>query len=416
VTGKNSHAMIDVDEALTRILAHTPQLLSQHVILDHAGGRILAQDVVAQLTQPPFAASAMDGYALCAESDEIQVGTKFILVGEAAAGQLFDRPVKSRECVRIFTGAPIPDGVDTVVIQEDTRLLADRQVEITRATKQNKNIRPLGGDFKKEDKVLVAGKLLTPACLALAAAAGHKTLDVMARPRVGILSTGDELIEVGKTPKAGQIIASNAQALAEIVRLNGGEAVDLGLVGDNHIALAEALDHAKESGLDILLTSGGASVGDYDLVQEALRKASMKLDFWKIAMRPGKPLMFGLLPASGKNILVLGLPGNPVSSIVAAHLFLVPMLEKMQKKAFSFNMKVARLRVPLEKNGARRHYLRATMEQKSNGEIWVEQVHSTDSSLISVLAQANCLIVMEANAPAQAAGSECQIFIPPYGL
>jgi len=407
-------ALIDVDEALTRILARTPKLKARRAGLDQAGGLELAQDVFACLTQPPFAASAMDGYAIRA-IDADQAGKKLDLIGEAAAGTLFDGEVGNGDAVRIFTGSVVPHGADTVIMQEDTRRLDERQIEVVCPVEKGKNIRPLGGDFKKQDKVLSSGQCLTPARLALAAAAGHAMLDVVPRPRVGILSTGDELVAVGQKPKDGQIIASNGQALAEIVRLHGGEVVDLGLVGDNHAALADALERAKAAQLDILVTSGGASVGDYDLVQAALNMANMELDFWKIAMRPGKPLMFGTLPAT-PDILVLGLPGNPVSSIVTAHLFLVPILEKMQGKAYSFNLQSAKLKVPVEKNGWRRHYLRATMEQRPDGEIWVEPAASADSSLLSVLAGSNCLIVLEADAPAFEAGNQCQIFVPPYGL
>jgi len=413
-------ALISVDEALARILARSWQIGSQTVNLEQAGGQILAHPLVAKLTQPPFAASAMDGYALCAEADEIQAGTQFTLIGEAAAGQVFNGQIRPGECVRIFTGAPIPIGADTVVIQEETCLREKQLVEITHATQKGKNIRPFGGDFKEKDEILSTHQHLTPSRLALAAAAGYDRLAIIPKPRVGILSTGDELVSVGDKPKSGQIIASNGVALAEIVRLHGGEAIDLGLVGDNHGALAEVLERAKAAQLDILVTSGGASVGDYDLVQQALKAAQMQLDFWKIAMRPGKPLMFGFLPADrGKNshdILVLGLPGNPVSSIVTAHLFLVPILEKMQGKAHSFKLTDAYLKTPLKKNGPRRHYLRGTMEQRSNGEIWVEPAASVDSSLLSVLAQANCLIVQEAEAEQQAVGEPCQIFIPPFGL
>jgi len=410
-------ALLDVDEALARILALTKRLSSQRVSLGQAGGRVLAQDVVAKLTQPPFAASAMDGYAVCVGEGGCQAGQQFRLMGEVAAGQLFGGEVGEGEALRIFTGAPLPLGADTVVIQEDICLTGGGGIEVTRTTDRGKNIRPAGGDFVKGEHVLTVGLALTPARLALVAAAGYAVLDVFSRPRVGILSTGDELVAVGQQPQAGQIIASNAQALSEIVRLNGGEVIDLGLVGDEREALAQAIDTARAAEVDILVTSGGASVGDYDLVQEVLQQADMQLDFWKIAMRPGKPLIFGSLPcAKGRNALVLGLPGNPVSSIVTAHLFLVAMLEKMQGRALSFALKPARLKAPLASNGSRRHYLRARMERKHDGEIWVEPAVSADSSLLSILAHSDCLIVMAENAPAQESGSICQIFIPPYGL
>jgi len=412
-------ALLDVDEALARILARVREIGCLSVGLEQAGGRILRQDVIARRCQPPFRSSAMDGYALYVESDEVQAGEHYILIGEVAAGQIFDGKLGQGECVRIFTGAPVPENANTVVIQEDTRPQNQARIEITQKTKRGKNIRPAGGDFVEGAVVLGSGLLMTPARLALAAAAGYDALAVIPSPRVGILSTGDELVNVGQEPKAEQIIASNAVALAEIVRSHGGEVIDLGLVGDNRTALAEVLERAKISGLDILVISGGASVGDYDLVREALLGADVELDFWKVAMRPGKPLMFGLLPVQGKesdDIMVLGLPGNPVSSIVTAHLFLVPMLEKMQRKPFSFHLQPAKLKKSLEQNGSRRHYLRARMEIGADGEIWVEPAASLDSSLLSILAQSDCLIVVAEDAPAQKAGDVCQIFIPPHGL
>jgi len=407
--------LLNVDGALARILARTEPLAPQTVALAEAGGRVLAQDVIAKLTQAPFTASAMDGYGVRAEG-ACQKGQQFHVIGEVAAGQLFDGEVGRGQALRIFTGAPLPRGADTVVIQEDVRQLEGGIIEITRETEKGKNIRPAGGDFVKGACVLTAGMLLTPARLALAAAAGHGVLDVIPRPKIGILSTGDELVEVGQQPQAGQIIASNAQALGEIVRLHGGEVVDLGLVGDNSDALAQVLEAAKAAELDILVTSGGASVGDYDLVRPALEAASMQLDFWKIAMRPGKPLIFGTLPAPAHDILVLGLPGNPVSAIVTAHVFLVAMLEKMQGRTSSFVLQPARLKTALERNGPRRHYLRGRIEKSEDGEIWVEPASSTDSSLLSILAYSDCLIVVEENAPPQDRGSMCQIFIPSYGL
>jgi len=386
-------ALMDVDEARSRILAHTRCGRAQHVPLSEAGGRVLAQDVVARLTQPPFHASAMDGYGVQA-TDVNQSGGTLHIIGEAAAGRLYDGVVGQGQAVRIFTGAPIPRGVDTVVIQEDTTLLNPHLVKINKAQDINKNIRPLGGDFHAGDTLLKAGHFMTPAALALCAAAGHGKLDVAARPRVALLATGDELVEAGSMPKAGQIVASNSHALAEIIRIHGAEVINLGIVPDEVHMIRQAIEAAQTHGADILLTSGGVSVGAYDLIQQVMRKAGMQLDFWKIAMRPGKPLMFGRLPATGKDqdILVLGVPGNPVSSIVTAHLFLVPMLEKMAGKYPDFTLHEAILTAPLGKNGPRRHYIRACMTRSKSDEIMVTPNPSFDSSLLSVLAQANCLI------------------------
>jgi len=442
---------LDVDQARVRILTQTRCGHSQRVALREAGGRVLAQDVVARLTQPPFHASAMDGYGVKA-ADVSEAGVTLHIIGEAAAGRLYDGVVEKGQAVRIFTGAPIPRGVDRVVIQEDTILLEENLVHINKAQGTNKNIRPLGGDFQAGEILLIAGHLMTPAALALCAAAGHAELDVMARPRVALLSTGDELVEAGHLPKAGQIIASNAHALAEIIRIHGGEVINLGIVPDDTQAIKQAIETAHAGRADILLTSGGVSVGDYDLVQQVMREEGMQLDFWKIAMRPGKPLMFGRMlkqfPKSvkrfsdkncGKNkelerstepseiktalasdqekdILVLGVPGNPVSSIVTAHLFLVPMLEKMAGKQPNLTLHEAILTAPLGKNGPRRHYIRAQMTYGENGERMVTPNPSFDSSLLSVLAQANCLIVVPENNPEQAQGTRCQIFIPQGGL
>jgi len=410
--------VMDVDEALACILAQTKRAAMQHVPLSEAGGRILAKDVVARLTQPPFAASAMDGYAVRAQDVQI-FGTQLQIIGEAAAGRLYEGEVGQGQAVRIFTGAPIPRGADTVVIQEDTTLFKKNLVKINHILEINKNIRPSGGDFCANDTVLKAGHVLTPAALALCAAAGHDALDVVARPRVGILSTGDELVEAGCVPQAGQIVASNAHALVEIVRSHGGEAVNLGIVRDEEQVIKQAIEAAQAQGIDILLTIGGVSVGAYDLVQQVLRTVGMQLDFWKIAMRPGKPLMFGRLPADhhqNKEILVLGLPGNPVSSIVTAHLFLVPMLEKMAGYPLSFTLHEAILTAPLGANGSRRHYIRAHMTQTRGGDRLVTPDPNVDSSLLSVLVRANCLIVVPENAPAQQAGSRCHIFMPKGGL
>jgi len=352
--------------------------------------------------------------------DVRDVGARLHIIGEAAAGRFYDGTLMQGQAVRIFTGAPVPKGADTVVIQEDTSLIEPTIVEIRNQVKIHANIRPLGGDFHANTLLLASSSLLTPAALSLCAAAGHGQVDVIVKPRVALVSTGDELVEAGCVPKEGQIVASNFHGLAEIVRLHGGEVLNLGIVPDKAQAIEQAIEAACAQQADILLTSGGVSVGAYDLVQEVLCAAGMQLDFWKIAMRPGKPLMFGRLPISQtvpeRDILVLGLPGNPVSAMVSAHLFLVPMLEKMAGLPQSFALYEAILTTPLPANGPRRHYIRAHMTKSNSGEILVAADSSFDSSLLSVLARANCLIVVPENSPERKKGDLCQIFIPKTGL
>lgn len=411
-------ALITVDEALIRLLSKTPELQSEVVSLDCAGHRTIAKPIVAKLTQPPFAPSAMDGYALKV-SDVAAVPTILTVIGEAAAGHSFDGPIGERETVRIFTGAPLPQDADTVIMQENIRKLDDNRIEILSPVKQGANIRPVGGDFHAGKTILEKGHILTPAALALCASAGYGEVDVIRKPRVGILSTGDELVAAGTLPGPNQIVSSNAHALAEIIRNRGGEVIDFGIVADNREALSHAIAQAKASGIDVLVTSGGVSVGDYDLVQEMMVAAGMELDFWQIAMRPGKPLMFGTMAQSDTSpagMLILGLPGNPVSSIVSANLFLVPILDKMSGRKTDNQLREVHLGSPLPANGMRRHYLRARLERDDQGGLWAFPATSADSSLLSILTHSDCLIVQEIDSPALAQGSPCNIFIPKGGL
>lgn len=411
-TGKDSKhnmALLSVDDALARLLAGTSVLASETVPLHEAGGRVLATPVVAVLTQPPFAASAMDGYALHA-CDIQNTPVRLAIIGEAAAGHAFSGKIGAGEAVRIFTGAPVPDTADTIIVQEKTKRIDDTTVEISESAALNKNIRPVGGDFKQEDTVLPRGQVLTPAALALAAAAGHDAVEVIGRPRVAILSTGDELVPAGTRPGANRIVASNAYGIGEIARLHGTEIINLGIAPDEHKAICRAVDEAIRQKTDILVISGGVSAGDYDLVQDVLKEAGMVPDFWKIAMRPGKPLMSGILPAN-LPLRVLGLPGNPVSSLVTAHVFLVPVIEKMSGRTYAPQILTASLKSPLAANGSRRHYIRAIAQHDTEGEITVTPLANQDSSLLSVMAQSNCLIVHEADAPEQTKGGRCQILL-----
>jgi len=406
--------LLSVEEALEILLADIRPLTAQTVPLRQAGGRILARDAAATLTQPPFAASAMDGYALRAQ-DVQTAPVPLKIVGEAAAGHSFDGEIKQGEAVRIFTGAPVPDDADTVIMQEMTEQPDEQTVMVLSPMKVNKNIRPMGGDFHQGDIVLHAGQLLTPAALALAAASGHAALKVVTRPKVAILSTGDELVVPGTKPAANQIIASNASGLAEIARLHGAEVVDLGIAADSRQEIRQAIARAADQQADILLTSGGVSVGDYDLVQDVLKEAGMIPAFWKIAMRPGKPLMSGTLPGS-HPVRVLGLPGNPVSCLLTAQLFFVPLVARLAGKHYKAPLMTGYLTRPLAANGARRHYIRACVEKNETGGRAVTPLDNQDSSLLSVLTKANCLIVHEADAPALPESSACTILLLPESV
>lgn len=403
-------ALISVDEALDRLMQKTLPLESETIHIFKAGGRFLSKPLFANLTQPPFRSSAMDGYGVRVSS-EIPNGTKFKVVGEAAAGHMFAGKINDGEAIRIFTGAVVPDDVNTVIIQENIIKHNDSIIQVTQNIAPFGNIRPKGNDFTKGDMLLEQGTQLNPAALGLAAAAGHDNLSVFHKPRIAILSTGDELVPAGTIPNEGQIIASNSYALAQLVIDHGGEVIDLGIAADDKDKIHAALLAAKQQKADILITSGGVSVGEYDLVQEVMRKAGMALDFWKIALRPGKPLMFGTIDNGYKDMLVLGLPGNPVSAIITAILFLLPVMNKMQgncQKATLFN---AQLTQNLMANGARRHYIRGFAKNDDKALLHVTPAQSPDSSLVKTLAHSNCLIIHEMNAPPLEKGEMVQILM-----
>ncbi|MGL4973762.1 MAG: molybdopterin molybdotransferase MoeA, partial [Bosea sp. (in: a-proteobacteria)] len=317
-------ALMPVEEALARLLASVPSTMaSETVALAQSHGRILAENVVSLRTQPPFPASAMDGYAVRAA--DLSPGATLCVIGESAAGRRFSGVLKAGEAVRIFTGAPVPDGADTILIQENADGVGSDTITAKQGEPEGRFVRKAGLDFLAGDVLLKAGQRLQPGMVALAAAMGHGTLPVRRKPRVAILATGDELVMPGDPAGLDQIMASNSFALAGIVAQAGGAPLDLGIARDNHADLARAIGEAQAQGADVLVTLGGASVGDHDLVQAALLKAGMTPGFWKIAMRPGKPLMQGRLG----QMVVVGLPGNPVSSIVCGHVFVVPLVRAM---------------------------------------------------------------------------------------
>jgi molybdopterin molybdotransferase len=359
-----SGGLIPVAEARARLLADAEPLAAEIVPLDEAQGRVLAEDLMALRTQPPDAVSAMDGYAVRA-ADLENAPADLTVIGEVAAGHPFDGIVGAGQAARIFTGGVVPAGADTVTIQENVTVLAGGLVRANQAEPLGRNIRAAGLDFRQDETVLQAGTVLDAGALCLAAAANHPSLPVVRRPRIAVLATGDELLPPGSEPGPGQIIASNSYGVTAIARDAGANVIDLGIVRDREDELAAALDRAADTGCDILVTLGGASVGDHDLVQKVFVSRGMTLGFWKIAMRPGKPLMSGNLG----SMRILGLPGNPVSALVCGHLFLKPLVEKLSGRRFSERRMQAQLETPLPENDRREDYIRATAWRDEAGSL-----------------------------------------------
>ena len=398
--------LISVAEALSRVLASASEPLDEASIpLGDALGRTLARPVSALRTQPPFANSAMDGYALRA-ADAASPGARLEVIGESAAGRAFVGHVAAGQAARIFTGAPMPDGADAVAVQEQARR-EGASVTLTEPVAPADNVRSRGFDFAAHEPLLAAGRRLTPRDVALAAAANHPSLVVRRRPRVAILATGDELVAPGQTPGPAQIVASNTFAVAGIVAAAGGEPIDLGIAADEAAALAHCVARAREVEADVLVTLGGASVGDHDLVRQTLMEAGMELGFWRIAMRPGKPLIHGRLGA----MRVLGLPGNPTSSTVCALLFLRPLLRALvgDPDAGANPSELARLAVPVDATGVRQDYLRATLTRDGDGAWLATPIATQDSSLVKALARADALLLRAPHAPAAPAGEACRV-------
>lgn len=378
-------SLLPVEEAKALILAGVRPLAPERVPLPEALGRVLAVDLKAKRDQPPFSASAMDGYAV-RTVDLATVPAELALVGTAAAGRGSRRRVGAGESVRIYTGAPVPEGADAVVIQEHVER-KDRTVLVREPVSPGQYIRPRGLDFRRGEALLTPPRRLNPRDVGLAAAMGHAKLTVRRRPTVAILSTGDELVPPGQAPKPHQIVSSNSIALSGLIRLWGGKAVDLGIAPDELAATQAAIARADEA--DILITSGGASVGEHDFVRQALAGEGFRLGFWKIAMRPGKPLMF----ATRKRQRVLGLPGNPVSALVCALIFLKPLIEALLGLEPREDLVEARLGDALPANDQRQDYVRATLERGPGGDLTAIPFPVQDSSMQRVLAEADGLIV-----------------------
>ncbi|MFY0618238.1 gephyrin-like molybdotransferase Glp [Shimia sp.] len=387
--------MISVTDALTHLFALTNELPSETVPLGRANGRVLATAVSAKRDQPPFSASAMDGYGVASEG--AAPGAKYTVIGEAAAGHAFDGIVGSREAVRIFTGAPVPKGVDRVIIQED--VVRDGDV-ITIADRLDKgfHIRPAGGDFQV-GQTINAPRELRPSDVALMASMNIANVPVIRRPKVAILSTGDELVMPGEAPGPDQIIASNSFGLQAMLRDAGCEARLLPIARDTRASLEAAFDLVDDA--DLLITIGGASVGDHDLVGDVAQNLGMQRSFYKIAMRPGKPLMAGTL---ANGAMMIGLPGNPVSALVCGHVFVLPVVRAMLGLGQAPTPRLtAKLAAPAPQNGPREHYMRAHV---AHGELTT--FDNQDSSLLSILSDANALLVCPPNCPELAVGTDVQ--------
>ncbi|HYZ41409.1 MAG TPA: gephyrin-like molybdotransferase Glp [Stellaceae bacterium] len=400
--------MISVEEALSRLLAPLEKLPPEQISIEQAVGRVLAEDVAARRTQPPFAVSAMDGYAVRAD-DVGTVPVELRIVAEVPAGAGFGGHVGPGEAARIFTGAPLPAGTDTIVIQEDTERDGNR-VRVLEGAPRGRYVRREGLDFSEGEVLVRAGRRLTARDIGLLAAMNRPWLFVHRRPRVGILSTGDEIVMPGDPIGPHQIVSSNSLALAAFVAACGGIPVSVGNAPDDPEALRRIA--AATQGVDLLVTTGGASVGEHDLVRDALAADGLELDFWQIAMRPGKPLMVGRY----RGTPMVGLPGNPVSTLVCALLFLRPALDRLGGVVSTGEpLPTARLGVALGKNDRRQDYLRSRLSRAPDGPLEVFPFEVQDSSMMRLLAQADCLVVRPPHAPAVAAGAMVPIVPFPVG-
>ena len=397
-------ALMSVADALARVLTGAEPLSGESAPLQDAHGRVLAGDLAALRTQPPADMSAMDGYAVRA-IDVASVPTRLNIIGEIAAGHPFEGAVGAGQAARIFTGGVLPPGADTIVIQENTSREGDT-VLVNQGAAKGKHVRVAGLDFSRGTVLLRQGHRLTDRDLALAAAMNHPAVPVHRRPRVAVLATGDELVMPGSTPSFGEIVYSNGFATMALARGQGCDVLDLGIAPDRVDETVAAVRRARAASADILVTSGGASVGDYDLVQKALASEGLELSFWRVALRPGRPMMHGRLG----DMHVLGLPGNPVSAYVCAVLFLVPLIRRLAGRQDVEPEAVhAALGCELPANDERADYLRATLTNGSDGVPIATPAPTQDSSMLTPLARADCLLVREPHAPAAEAGSSCTI-------
>lgn len=394
--------MIPVSEARERIASAFKPTGSETIAIGEAAGRVLAEDARARLNQPPAPVSSMDGYAVRA-ADAAHIPATLRVIGSSPAGHPFGGKVGSGEAVQIFTGGVVPEGADSIVIQEDTESSGDTVI-VKEAAKHGRHIRVAGLDFKSGDVLAPCGKRLTPRDLSLLAAGDLAHVSVRRKPRISFVATGDELSRPGEARKDGGIVASSGYGLGAMIARWGGEPLDLGILPDTAEAVASIPTLAKNA--DLIVTLGGASVGDHDLIQRSLGPEGFTLDFWKIAMRPGKPLIFGSL----RGTPLLGLPGNPVSTLVCALLFLKPAIAMLLGTPFAEHLLAAKLETPLAANDKRQDYIRARTNI-ADGILTVRPFAVQDSSMLSILAEANALIVRPPHAPEAKAGDMVQVLM-----
>lgn len=396
-------ALMPVSEALQRVLADAEPVGTERAALTDALGRVLADDLTASRTQPPADVSAMDGYAVRA-ADVAQAPASLTVIGEVAAGHPFDGDVMPGQAARIFTGGLLPRGADCVVVQEVTRR-EDDTVIVERSGVAGRHIRRKGIDFTEGLVLLTRGTRLNDRDLMLAASMNHAAFSVFRRPKVAVIGTGDELVPPGGQPAAGEIVYSNGFALTALAQSEGAEARDFGIARDSIEAIIAKLREARDWGADVLVTSGGASVGEHDLVRRALSSEGLDLSFWRVALRPGRPMMHGRLG----RLQVLGVPGNPVSSYVVSFLFLVPLIRKLSGRSdVERKPESAMLGRDLPENDEREDYLRAILTESPDGPV-ATPISSQDSSLMAPLSRAGCLLIRPPHAPAARAGSRCAI-------
>ena len=395
--------MLSVNDALARIVGAFAPLATETISVADGAGRVLAEPVIARLDQPSADLSAMDGYAVIG-ADCASLPVTLNVVGSAPAGGSYDHPLGGGEAVRIFTGGPLPAGADTIVIQENTRVDAPGGVTILEGASPGRHIRRKGLDFSRGAEGVAAGSVLTPRDVALAAAMNVPWLNVWRRPRVAILATGDELVMPGEPVGPNRIVSSSGLAVAALVKAWGGEPTVMGIARDDRAVIGRHVAAAKR--FDLLVTLGGASVGDHDLVQEVLQAEGFSLDFWRIAMRPGKPLMFADTP----GCKALGLPGNPVSTLVCALLFLRPAIRRMSGlPGDPVATTTAILAVDVGANDTREDYVRATLSRDDTGALSVTPFKVQDSSMLGIMARANGFIVRPAHDPARRAGDAIKV-------